>query len=80
MASEVTAPRARARATPLARVAELGWPAPAWGAIGVTVLFIGITCWWLTQDRSIPIFDAGLHLNLALNVQQELAPATSARR
>src|SRR5580704_15724121 len=73
MASEITAPRLRARATPLARLAELGWPAPAWGAIGVTVLFIGITCWWLTQDRSIPIFDAGLHLNLALNVHQELA-------
>jgi dolichyl-phosphate-mannose-protein mannosyltransferase len=73
MASEVTAPRVRARATPLARLAELGWPAPAWGAIGVTTLFIGITCWWLTRDRSIPIFDAGLHLNLALNVQQELA-------
>ncbi len=73
MASEVTAPRVRARATPLARLAELGWPAPAWGAIGVTTLFIGLTCWWLTQDRSIPIFDAGLHLNLALNVQHELA-------
>ncbi len=73
MASEITAPRVRARATPLARLAELGWPAPAWGAIGVTTLFIGITCWWLTQDRSIPIFDAGLHLNLALNVQKELA-------
>ena len=73
MASEITAPRLRARATPLARLAELGWPAPAWGAIGVTTLFIGITCWWLTQDRSIPIYDAGLHLNLALNVQQELA-------
>ena len=73
MASEITAPRVRARATPLARLAELGWPAPAWGAIGVTTLFIGITFWWLTQDRSIPIFDAGLHLNLALNVQKELA-------
>lgn len=73
MASEVTAPRVRARLAPLARLAELGWPAPAWGAIGVTTLFIGITCWWLTQDRSIPIFDAGLHLNLALNVHQELA-------
>ena len=73
MASEITAPRVRARATLLARVAELGWPAAAWGAIGVTATFIGITCWWLTQDRSIPIFDAGLHLSLVLNVHQELA-------
>jgi 4-amino-4-deoxy-L-arabinose transferase-like glycosyltransferase len=73
MASEITAPRVRARATPIARVTELGWPAAAWGAIGVTALFIGITCWWLAQDRSVPIFDAGLHLSLALNVHQELA-------
>ncbi len=73
MASEITATRVRARARPIARVAELGWPASAWGAIGVTTLFIGITCWWLAQDRSIPIFDAGLHLNLALSVQKELA-------
>jgi hypothetical protein len=48
------------------------WPAPAWGAIGVTAVFLGITSWWLTQDRSIPIFDAGLHLNLALLVHHEL--------
>ncbi len=73
MASELTASRLRARASPLARLTELGWPGPAWGAIGVTTLFIAITCWWLTQDRSIPIFDAGLHLNLALNVHKELA-------
>jgi 4-amino-4-deoxy-L-arabinose transferase-like glycosyltransferase len=73
MASESTAPRLRARASPIARLAELGWPAPAWGAIGVVVLFIGITCWWLAQDRSIPIFDAGLHLSFALSVHQELA-------
>jgi 4-amino-4-deoxy-L-arabinose transferase-like glycosyltransferase len=72
MASEITAPRLGARASPIARLAALGWPAPAWGAIGVTALFIGITCWWLTQDRSIPIFDAGLHLNIALNVDKEL--------
>jgi hypothetical protein len=73
MASEITAPRVRARATPIARIVELGWPAAAWGAIGVTATFIGITCWWLTQDRSIPIFDAGLHLSLVLNVHHELA-------
>ncbi len=49
------------------------WPTPAWGAIGVTTLFVGITCWWLTQDRSIPIFDAGLHLSLAIDVHDELS-------
>jgi 4-amino-4-deoxy-L-arabinose transferase-like glycosyltransferase len=38
------------------------WSAHAWGAIGATTTFIAITCWWLTQDRSIPIYDAGEHL------------------
>jgi hypothetical protein len=49
------------------------WPAPAWGAIAVTALFVAITCWWLTQDRSIPIFDAGGHLSLAIYVHQALS-------
>jgi 4-amino-4-deoxy-L-arabinose transferase-like glycosyltransferase len=39
--------------------------APTWGAIGATFLFIALTCWWLTQDRSIPIYDAGAHLQTA---------------
>jgi hypothetical protein len=34
----------------------------AWGAIAVTVAFTAITCWWLTLDRSVPIYDAGYHL------------------
>jgi 4-amino-4-deoxy-L-arabinose transferase-like glycosyltransferase len=34
----------------------------AWGAIAATVAFIAITCWWLTRDRSVPIYDAGYHL------------------
>ena len=49
------------------------WSAPAWGAIGTTSLFLGITCWWLTQDRSVPIFDAGLHLSFAYEVRHQLA-------
>jgi hypothetical protein len=39
---------------------------PAWGAIVATSAYIALTCWWLTQDRSIPIFDAGDHLTLSL--------------
>jgi 4-amino-4-deoxy-L-arabinose transferase-like glycosyltransferase len=42
------------------------WSTPAWGAIGVTAAFVGLTCWWLTQDRSIPVFDAGDHLETAV--------------
>jgi 4-amino-4-deoxy-L-arabinose transferase-like glycosyltransferase len=37
----------------------------AWGVIGVTTAFIALTCWWLTQDRSIPVYDAGGHLSRA---------------
>jgi hypothetical protein len=37
----------------------------AWGAIGATATFIALTCWWLTQDRSIPIYDAGDQLETA---------------
>ncbi len=29
-------------------------------------MFIAITCWWLTQDRGVPIYDAGTHLFTAL--------------
>jgi 4-amino-4-deoxy-L-arabinose transferase-like glycosyltransferase len=45
----------------------------AWGAIGLAVAFIGLTCWWLSQDRSIPIYDAGDHLWGALYFHELLA-------
>jgi 4-amino-4-deoxy-L-arabinose transferase-like glycosyltransferase len=48
------------------------WSADAWGSIAVVALFVGITSWWLTQDRSIPIFDAGLHLSLTTDVYEQL--------
>jgi hypothetical protein len=44
----------------------LSWSGYAWGAIGVTATFIALTGWWLTQDNSIPIYDAGNHLTLAI--------------
>ena len=72
MAIDVDVRSPPARTLPVARIARPSWSAPAWGAIGVTVLFIAITCWWLSQDRSIPIWDAGLHLALTLNVYHSL--------
>jgi 4-amino-4-deoxy-L-arabinose transferase-like glycosyltransferase len=42
------------------------WSPYAWGAIAATSTFIAITCWWLTQDRGIPIYDAGDQLETAL--------------
>jgi hypothetical protein len=50
-----------------------GWSAPAWGAIGATTTFLVLTCWWLTQDRGIPIYDAGTQLETALEYRSILA-------
>ncbi len=44
----------------------------AWGLIGVTATFVGLTCWWVTQDRSIPIFDAGTQLGTAIQYHDML--------
>jgi len=44
----------------------------AWGAIGTTAVFIALTCWWLTQDRSIPIYDAGDQLETAFRYRNML--------
>lgn len=41
------------------------WSPYAWGAMLATVAFIAMTCWWLSEDLSIPIFDAGTHLDTA---------------
>jgi 4-amino-4-deoxy-L-arabinose transferase-like glycosyltransferase len=48
------------------------WDANAWMSIGVAAVFLGITCWWLTQDRSIPIYDAGTRLQQAISVYESL--------
>jgi hypothetical protein len=44
------------------RIDVSAWSAYAWGSIAAVAGFIALTCWWLTQDRSIPIYDAGDHL------------------
>jgi 4-amino-4-deoxy-L-arabinose transferase-like glycosyltransferase len=46
------------------------WSVSAWGAICVSLCFIGLTWWWLTQDRSIPIYDAGTDLARAIYYRQ----------
>ena len=50
-----------------------GWSVYAIGAAGATLGFIAITCWWLTQDRSIPVYDAGTHLSEALQVHNYIS-------
>jgi hypothetical protein len=59
-------PDAGTRAAVASHVGVPRWSAYAWGAIAATTAFIAITCWWLTQDRSIPIYDAGVQLETAL--------------
>lgn len=41
------------------------WSAPAWGAIGAAIVYIALTCWWLSRDKSVPVYDAGAHLETA---------------
>jgi hypothetical protein len=55
------------------RVRVPQWPAEAWGAFALAVVFVGVTCWWLTQDRSIPIYDAGLRLYQSIEVYEQIA-------
>jgi 4-amino-4-deoxy-L-arabinose transferase-like glycosyltransferase len=57
----------------VARAWSRHWSVYAWVAIGATATFIAITCWWLTQDRSIPIYDAGDHLRTAIEYHGMLA-------
>src|SRR4029077_1249532 len=73
MATDVALPRSSTNARlPRVLVHPLRWTTAAWGAISVTALFIGITCWWLSVDRHVPIYDAGLHLLLAIHTQEAL--------
>jgi 4-amino-4-deoxy-L-arabinose transferase-like glycosyltransferase len=49
------------------------WSAAAWGSVVVGVSFVTFTCWWLSQDRSIPVFDAGEHLEFAIDAHAALS-------
>src|ERR1700722_13960369 len=55
----------RARRSIVANVGVARWTGYAWGAIAATVAFIAMTAWWLTQNHTIPIYDAGDHLEIA---------------
>jgi 4-amino-4-deoxy-L-arabinose transferase-like glycosyltransferase len=72
MATSVETVRSAAHSRLTWAVALGRWSATAWAAIGVCVLFIAITFWWLAHDRSIPIYDSGLHLLYAFDVRSAL--------
>jgi 4-amino-4-deoxy-L-arabinose transferase-like glycosyltransferase len=42
-------------------------------SIGVVVAFLGVTVWWLGQDQTIPVFDAGVRLSQAMTVYEHLS-------
>jgi Dolichyl-phosphate-mannose-protein mannosyltransferase len=46
---------------------------PAWGAVAGAITFIALTCWWLSQDRSVPIYDVGDQLETALEYHNMIA-------
>lgn len=60
------------RVAAAARVRVLHWSGYAWGAIGATVAFIGLTCWWLTIDTSVPIYDVGTQMQTAFEYHRML--------
>lgn len=41
-----------------------------WAAV---LVFVSVSCWWLTQDGRIPIWDAGNHMEIAYIDSQSLA-------
>jgi 4-amino-4-deoxy-L-arabinose transferase-like glycosyltransferase len=68
------APRAPVLVRPLAlNIGISRWTGYAWGAIATTAAFIAMTCWWLTQNHTIPIYDAGNHLETAFLFRSMIA-------
>jgi Dolichyl-phosphate-mannose-protein mannosyltransferase len=61
---------ARAPGSVATRIGVSRWTRYGWGAIATTVAFIAMTCWWLSQDHSIPIYDAGNHLEIAFRFRE----------
>jgi Dolichyl-phosphate-mannose-protein mannosyltransferase len=64
---------AKAAVAVASRLSVTRWSAHAWGAAAAVAVFVAITCWWLTKDRGIPIYDAGDQLETALLYHNMLA-------
>jgi 4-amino-4-deoxy-L-arabinose transferase-like glycosyltransferase len=46
---------------------------PAALAVGLTALFLALTCWWLSRNRAMPYGDSGYHLLAALEFHDAIA-------
>ncbi|MGA2454516.1 MAG: glycosyltransferase family 39 protein [Solirubrobacteraceae bacterium] len=73
MATDVEIPRPAGLARREARLFWSHWSAEAWASVVVGVLFVAATCWWLSRDHSIPVYDAGLHLGSAIDAYRALS-------
>jgi hypothetical protein len=73
VATDVGLPRSTLGAERLrAQIRLPRWTAEAWGAIALTAVFLAVSCWWLAVDRHVPIFDSGLHLEHAIDVNRDI--------
>ena len=73
MAAEIPITGSPVPAKPsLRRAAVPSWTPQAWGAIATVALVLGVNCWWLTKNSSIPVNDAGRHLGFAFYAFEEL--------
>jgi 4-amino-4-deoxy-L-arabinose transferase-like glycosyltransferase len=52
---------------------RLHWSGAAWGAAGVTGLFVALTGWWLTQDDAVPFGGGAQHLFAAIRFKEAIA-------
>jgi hypothetical protein len=52
------------------------WSGAAWGAAAVTVAFIAVSAWWLSQDRSVPFGGESQYLFGALRYHAALRAGT----
>src|SRR4051794_19536308 len=72
--AELSLARPPRRARDLGRIRVVaGWSGAAWGAIVLATVFVAVTCWWVTVDRSLPGMEAGSHLGTALRYRDLLA-------
>jgi 4-amino-4-deoxy-L-arabinose transferase-like glycosyltransferase len=51
---------------------RLRWSGAAWGAAGVTALFVALSAWWLARDDAVPFGGGAQHLFAALLFRRDI--------
>jgi hypothetical protein len=70
MASGTESVRPAALTLRRASILPSRWSATAWASVALSVLFVATSCWWLSRDSSIPVYDAGGHLSSAIDAYE----------